>query len=93
LTRRRRRRPGPLADAAELLGRRQRLHERAGTGELAGLQAELAALEERAAAHPPLDEEALRALLAGLRGQVLRLHGGERAATAALGAVAAPGSG
>ena len=78
---------GPLARAAALLERRRRLVEDRGAaaaGEIAAVQAELAALAGDTTDPQPLDAGALSALLADLRRRVLDLAEAEEAAAAAL---------
>jgi hypothetical protein len=76
---------GPLARAAALLERRRRLVEdRGAAGDLAAVQAELAALADDTTDPQPLDPGALSGLLADLRSRVLDLAEGEEAAAAAL---------
>jgi hypothetical protein len=78
---------GPLARAAALLERRRRLVEDRGAaaaGEIAAVQAELAALAGDTTDPQPLDAGALSALLADLQRRVLDLAEAEEAAAAAL---------
>jgi hypothetical protein len=78
---------GPLARAAALLERRRRLVEDRGAaaaGEIAAVQAELAALAGDTTDPQPLDAGTLSALLADLRRRVLDLAEAEEAAAAAL---------
>jgi hypothetical protein len=78
---------GPLARAAALLERRRRLVEDRGAaaaGEIAAVQAELAALAGDTTDPQPLDAGTLSALLAELRRRVLDLAEAEEAAAAAL---------
>jgi Domain of unknown function (DUF4872)/Butirosin biosynthesis protein H, N-terminal len=78
---------GPLARAADLLERRRRLVEDQGAaaaGDLAAVQAELAALAAGTTDPRPLDPGALSSLLADLRSRVLDLAEAEEAAAAAL---------
>jgi hypothetical protein len=78
---------GPLARAAALLERRRRLVEDQGAaaaGELAAVQAELAALARDTTDPQPLDTSARSARLADLRDRVLDLAEAEEAAAATL---------
>ena len=78
---------GPLARAGALLERRRRLVEDQGAaaaGDLAAVQAELAALARATTDPQPLDDRARSALLADLKDRVLALAEAEEAAAATL---------